>query len=59
MEFDLARVEAMKVVGLYIAKDNARRDEFRRELERIARDDEEDQMVRGWAERARGWLTEP
>lgn len=48
-EFDLARVEAIKVVGIYISESNPLWPELRGELERIATD-EGDEMLRGWAE---------
>jgi hypothetical protein len=50
-EFDLARVEAIKVVGLYIEPTHPRYHEFRDELIRIAKDSTEAGMLRDWAER--------
>jgi hypothetical protein len=50
-EFDLARVEAVQVAGLYIDESSPLAQELKAELERIVRDEEEDEMVRGWAER--------
>jgi hypothetical protein len=49
-EFDLARVEAMKVVGIYISDDNPFAEKLRAELDRIAAS-AEDEMLQGWAER--------
>jgi hypothetical protein len=49
-EFDLARVEAIKVAGLYIDATNPLATEIRAELQRIADDSEEDEMLRGWAD---------
>ena len=49
-EFDLARVEAIKVVGIYISDDNSLAEQLWAELYRIAASDE-DEMLQGWAER--------
>jgi hypothetical protein len=50
-EFDLARVEAVQVVGLYIDDSSPLSMELLAELARIAHDSDEDEMVRGWATR--------
>jgi hypothetical protein len=49
-EFDLARVEAIKVVGVYVSDENPLAGQLWAELERIAASNE-DEMLRGWAER--------
>jgi hypothetical protein len=49
-EFDLARVEAIKVAGIYITDDNPLAESLWAELYRIAASDE-DEMLQGWAER--------
>jgi hypothetical protein len=50
-EFDLARVEAIQVAGLYVAEANPLHDALNAELERIASSADEDDMLRGWAQR--------
>ena len=50
-EFDLARVEAIQVVGLYIEDTNPFAARLRAELLRIASDLGEDEMLQGWAQR--------
>lgn len=50
-EFDLARVEAIEVVGVYIEDGNPLAKRLRAELLRIATDATEDEMLRGWAQR--------
>ena len=47
-EFDLARVEAIKVVGIYISNDNLLAEQLWAEVYRIA-DSGEDLMLQGWA----------
>lgn len=49
-EFDLARVEAIKVAGLYISESNPLSNQFWIVLNAIAANDE-DEMLQGWAER--------
>lgn len=48
-EFDLARAEAIKVVGIYINDGNPFAEELWAEMFRIAASDE-DEMLQGWAE---------
>ncbi len=48
-EFDLARVEAIKVAGIYISDDNPLAKQLWIELHRIAASDA-DEMLQGWAE---------
>jgi hypothetical protein len=50
-EFDLARVEAIKVVGIYITDDNPLADQLWAEVYRIAESDE-DVMLQGWAQQS-------
>ncbi len=50
-EFDLARVEAIQVAGLYIEDCNPLAEKLRAELFRIASDASEDEMLQGWAQR--------
>lgn len=50
LEYDLARVEALQVVGIYINERNPLLQELRAKVRRIARDEGEDEMIRGWAE---------
>ena len=50
-EFDLARVEAIQVAGLYVDDTNPLREQLLAELTRIARSDAEDEMLQGWAQR--------
>lgn len=49
-EFDLARVEAIKVAGLYVSDDNPLAKQLWAELYQIAESDE-DEMLQGWAQR--------
>lgn len=49
-EFDLARVEAIKVAGIYVSDDNPLAEQLWAELYRIAASDE-DEMLQGWARR--------
>ena len=49
-EFDLARVEAAKVVGIYVRDDNPLAGRLWAEMYRIAAGDE-DEMLQGWAQR--------
>ena len=57
-EFDLARVEAIKVIGLYISKDNPLAGKLWDEVYRIAESDD-DQMLQGWAEQSVDFRREP
>ena len=50
-EFDLARVEAIQVVGLYIDASSPLCKALYQEVIRIFNDEGEDDMLRGWAER--------
>jgi len=50
-EFDLARVEAIQVAAIYVKSENPYYQEVRNELQRLCFDDEEDDMIRGWAQR--------
>jgi hypothetical protein len=50
-EFDLARVEAIKVVGIYISDDNPLAEQLWAEVDRIAASDD-DLMLKGWAEQS-------
>ena len=50
LEFDLARVEAIQVAGLYISRDNPLFEQLWAQLYRIAASDE-DEMLQGWATR--------
>ncbi len=50
LEFDLARVEAMQVAGLYIEPDNPLAQQIQQELHLIAHSDV-DEMLQGWAQR--------
>jgi hypothetical protein len=50
-EFDLARVEAIQVAGIYVTDNNPLHDALKAELRRIAHSDDEDEMLRGWAQR--------
>jgi hypothetical protein len=50
-EFDLARVEAVQLVGLYLDERSPLAGELEAELARIVHDEDEDEMVRGWAGR--------
>lgn len=50
LEYDLARVEAIKLVGLYVSKTNPLCDALWVELEQLSASDE-DEMLQGWAER--------
>jgi hypothetical protein len=50
-EFDLARVEAIKVVGLYVSDDNPLAEQLWAEVYQIAASDE-DLMLQGWAEQS-------
>ena len=49
-EFDLARVEAIQVVGIYVEDGNPLSGQLRAELVRIASGDDDD-MLQGWARR--------
>jgi len=50
-EFDLARVEAIQVAGLYVTAKNPLHRALMAELRRMAESKEEDEMLRGWAQR--------
>jgi hypothetical protein len=50
-EFDLARVEAIKIVGLYVERDNPLAEQMWAEVDRIAANDE-DLMLQGWAQQS-------
>ena len=50
-EFDLARVEAIKVVGIYVSEDNPLAEQLWAEVYRIAGSDE-DFMLQGWAQQS-------
>jgi hypothetical protein len=50
LEFDLARAEAIKLVGIYLSDTNPLAGQLRAELERIAASDE-DEILQGWAGR--------
>lgn len=50
-EFDLARVEAIQVVGLYVDESSALRNELFNEVIRIFNSEDEDDMLQGWAGR--------
>jgi hypothetical protein len=50
-EFDLARVEAIKIVGIYISEDNPLAEKLWAEVYRIAESDD-DLTLRGWAEQS-------
>ena len=50
-EYDLARVEAIKVAGIYINATCVNYQQIVGELGRIADDATEDEMIRGWATR--------
>lgn len=50
-EFDLARVEAIQVAGLYVAESNPLHAALTAELARIASSAVEDEMLCGWAQR--------
>jgi hypothetical protein len=50
-EYDLARVEAIKVAGIYIEESCPNHAAVWAELNRIFNDESEDEMIRGWAER--------
>jgi hypothetical protein len=50
LEFDLARVEAIQVAGIYIQPDNPLAKQIQDELRRIAECDD-DEMLMGWAQR--------
>jgi hypothetical protein len=51
LEFDLARAEAVQVVGLYVDERSPLAKQLLAELARIAHDADEDEMIRGWATR--------
>lgn len=51
LEFDLARVEAIQVVGLYVDESSSLRNELFNEVIRIFNSEGEDEMLQGWAER--------
>jgi hypothetical protein len=48
-EFDLARVEAIKVAGIYIKDENPLAKQLWAELYKVATSDE-DEMLQGWAQ---------
>jgi hypothetical protein len=50
LEFDLARVEAIQVAGLYVTSENPLAEQIWAQLYRIAESDE-DEMLQGWAQR--------
>jgi hypothetical protein len=50
-EFDLARVEAIKIVGIYISDDNPLAEQLWAEVYRIAGKDD-DLMLQGWAQQS-------
>ncbi len=50
LEFDLARVEAIQVAGIYIEPGNPFATQIQQELYRIAHSDA-DEMLQGWAQR--------
>ena len=50
-EYDLARVEAIKVAGIFIEESCANYAAVTAELNRISDDESEDEMIRGWADR--------
>ena len=50
LEFDLARVEAIQVAGIYIKPNNPLAKQIKEELRRIAECDD-DEMLMGWAQR--------
>jgi hypothetical protein len=50
-EFDLARVEAIKIVGLYISDENPLAQKLWAEVDRIAGSDD-DLMLQGWAQQS-------
>ncbi len=49
-EFDLARVEAIKVAGIYVSNGNPLAEQLWAELDRIAASGD-DEMLQGWAQR--------
>ena len=51
LEFDLARVEAIQVVGPYVDESSSLRNELFNEVIRIFNSEDEDDMLQGWAER--------
>jgi len=51
LEFDLARVEAIQVVGLYVNESSPLRTELFNEVVRIFNSEDEDDMLQGWAAR--------
>lgn len=51
LEFDLARVEAIQVAGLYVTPENPLSEQIWVEIFRIA-DNDEDKMLQGWAQQA-------
>jgi hypothetical protein len=51
LEVDLARVEAIQVVGLYVDESSPLRNELFNEVIRIFNSEDEDEMLQGWAER--------
>ena len=50
-EYDLARVESIKVAGIFIDESCPNYDDVVAELKRIVDDESEDEMIRGWADR--------
>lgn len=50
LEFDLARVEAIQVAGIYISPDNPFAKQIWELLRRLAESDD-DEMLQGWAQR--------
>lgn len=50
LEFDLARVEAIQVAGLYVESNNPLAEQLWSELRRLAESDD-DEMLQGWAQR--------
>jgi hypothetical protein len=58
LEFDLARIEAIKLVGIFVTESNSLCGNLRAQLLRIFSDENEDEMLRGCAERyvrGRSW----
>ena len=50
-EYDLARVEAIKVAGIFVEESCPNYTAVIAELNRICGDETEDEMIRGWADR--------
>jgi hypothetical protein len=50
-EFDLARIEAIKVVGIYLSDDNPLAEQLWAEVYQIAGSDD-DLMLQGWAQQS-------